>query len=78
MKIEVLGSGCPKCAKTEKIIAQVVEKLGLDAKIEKVTDINAIIDRGVMLTPAVAIDGDVKIEGKVPTPEEVQGILTSD
>jgi small redox-active disulfide protein 2 len=66
MKIEVFGPGCAKCRKTAEEIEKVVARLGVDASIEHVTDINSIVDRGVMLTPAVFVDGEKKIEGKVP------------
>ena len=66
MKIEIFGPGCAKCRKTSEEIERVVARLGVDASIEHVTDINSIVDRGVMLTPAVFVDGEKKIEGKVP------------
>ncbi|HHY12145.1 MAG TPA: thioredoxin family protein [Firmicutes bacterium] len=72
MKIEVLGSGCSKCRKTEKMISDVVRKLGVEAEIVHVTDLNQIVDRGVMMTPAVFIDGRKVMEGKMPTMAQIQ------
>ena len=75
MEIKVLGPGCAKCAETEKIVREVVAESGLDAKVEKVTDLMKIAGYGVFGTPAVVIDGDVKSVGKVPTKESVRGWL---
>ncbi len=72
MKIEVLGSGCSKCRKTEKMISDVVRKLGVEAEIVHVTDLNQIVGRGVMMTPAVFIDGRKVMEGKMPTMAQIQ------
>jgi len=75
MKIEILGIGCSKCKKTEKIVRQVVDELGKNIEIVKVEDLQQIIDRGVMMTPAVTIDGEVKIAGHVPSPNEIKKLL---
>jgi small redox-active disulfide protein 2 len=75
MKIEILGTGCPKCKTTEKNVRKAVEELGLQAEIVKVDDLQQIIDRGVMMTPAVFIDGEVKIVGHVPSPDEIKNLL---
>jgi small redox-active disulfide protein 2 len=75
MKIEILGTGCPKCKKTEKIVEQTIKKLGIQAEIIKVQNLQDIVDRGVMMTPAVAVDGNVKIMGHVPSEEEIQQIV---
>ncbi|HHY46988.1 MAG TPA: thioredoxin family protein [Firmicutes bacterium] len=72
MRIEILGRGCPKCQKTEEMIKATAEKLGVRAEIVHVTDIGEIIDRGVMMTPAVLVDGEKKIEGKIPTEAQVK------
>jgi small redox-active disulfide protein 2 len=72
MKVQVLGTGCPKCAKVAGIAAKAIEELGADAEVVKVTDINDIMDFGVMMTPALAIDGEVKVSGKVPSLEDVK------
>jgi small redox-active disulfide protein 2 len=76
MKIEILGSGCAKCKKTKEIAEQAVAELGINADILKVEDINAILNYGVMVTPAFVIDGDIKIAGKVPTVEKVKEWLS--
>jgi small redox-active disulfide protein 2 len=75
MKIEILGPGCSKCRATEKIVKKVVEELGVQAEVVKVEDLQDIINRGVMLTPAVVVDGEVKIEGHKPTVDEVKKII---
>ena len=73
--IKILGTGCPKCKQTEAIVRQVVEELELEAQIEKVEDMMQIMTYHVLSTPAVVIDGEVKIKGRVPTAGEVRGIL---
>ncbi len=75
MKIEILGIGCPKCKTTEKIVRKAVEELGIKAEIVKVEDLQKIIDRGVMMTPAVFIDGVAKIVGHVPSTDEIKKLL---
>jgi small redox-active disulfide protein 2 len=75
MRIEILGTGCPKCKATEKIVKQVVDELGKDIKVVKIEDLQEIVNRGVMLTPAVAVDGEVKIVGHVPSADEIKKLL---
>ncbi|KYK31609.1 MAG: glutaredoxin [Thermoplasmatales archaeon SG8-52-3] len=75
MKIEVLGTGCAKCRATEKNVRKAVEELGIQAEIVKVEDLQDIINRGVMMTPAVVVDGEVKISGHQPTVEEIKKII---
>jgi len=75
MKIEILGTGCAKCKKTEKVVRQVVDELGKSVEIVKVEDLQEIVDRGVMMTPAVTVDGEVKIAGHVPSPNEIKKLL---
>jgi small redox-active disulfide protein 2 len=75
MKIEIFGTGCPKCKTTEKNVRKAVEELGIQAEILKVEDLHQIIDRGVMMTPAVFIDGEAKIVGRVPSPDELKKLL---
>ena len=65
-KIQVLGTGCPKCKKLAQNAEIAAKALGIEYEIEKVTDINDIMNFGVMMTPALAVDGRVKIVGKVP------------
>ena len=71
MKIEILGTGCPKCKKLNQLAEEVINELGVSAEIIKVTDINKIIDYGVMVTPALVIDGEVKVAGKIPDKPEI-------
>ena len=68
-KIEILGTGCAKCEKLEANAKKAVELSGVYATVTKVTDINQITDYGVMITPALVVDGHVKVAGKIPTPE---------
>ena len=75
MKIEILGTGCPKCKATEKIVKQVVDELKADVEIVKIEDLQEIVNRGVMMTPAVVVDGEVKIVGHVPSVDEVKKLL---
>ncbi|MGM5484665.1 MAG: thioredoxin family protein [Nanobdellota archaeon] len=72
MKIEILGSGCPNCKKLEANARKAIEETGKEAEFMKVTDVNEIVDYGVMSTPAIAIDGEVKSYGKVNTVEEIK------
>jgi small redox-active disulfide protein 2 len=74
-KIQVLGTGCPKCKKLAENVEAAVETLGASWDIEKITDINEIMRFGVMITPALAIDGQVKVVGKVPSPDEIKQML---
>jgi small redox-active disulfide protein 2 len=76
MKVEVLGRGCPRCHKLADSLREVASQLGLEVDIVHVTDLNEIVDRGVMLTPAVFLDGDKKCEGRVPTEAEIRSWLT--
>ncbi|MFW6122107.1 MAG: thioredoxin family protein [Petrotogales bacterium] len=75
MKIEILGPGCAKCKATEKIVKKAVEELGIQAEVVKVEDLQDIINRGVMMTPAVVVDGKVKIVGHKPTVDEIKKII---
>jgi small redox-active disulfide protein 2 len=74
--IQVLGTGCAKCAKLKQNADQAVAELGIDATVEKIEDINTIVSFGVMMTPALAIDGEVKVVGKVSAPDEIKQLLT--
>jgi len=75
MKLQILGTGCPKCNKLAEATEGAARELGLDYVLEKVTDINAIMGFGVMMTPALVVDGVVKVMGKVPSHEELKGML---
>ena len=76
MKLEILGTGCPKCQQLAANVQAAVEQAGLTAEIVKVTDIVDIAARGVMMTPALLVDGEAKAVGKVPSVEELKALLT--
>jgi small redox-active disulfide protein 2 len=76
MKIAILGTGCPKCKQTADVVRRTVEQEGIEATIYKVEDIREIVKFKVMTTPAVAVDGQVRISGKVPTMDEVKAFLS--
>ena len=71
MEIKVLGPGCVRCKETEKVVREAVEESGVDATVEKVTDMKQIVSYGLFTTPGVVVDGVVKVSGKVPTKAEV-------
>ncbi len=75
MKIEILGSGCAKCKSVEKLVRNIVEELGIQADIVKVDDLQEIVNRGIMMTPAVFIDGEAKIVGRIPSADELKKLL---
>jgi small redox-active disulfide protein 2 len=72
MEIKILGPGCSRCNATEKVVIDALAETGIDANVEKVTDLMKIAGYGVFGTPAVVIDGEVKCVGKVPKKEEVK------
>ena len=72
MRIQILGTGCPKCRKLAALAEQAVRELGVQAEVEKVTDINEIVAFGVVATPALAVDGVVKVSGKIPSLGDVK------
>ncbi len=76
MDIKILGTGCPKCNKLEALVKEVVAETGADAEVSKVSDIKEIAKTGVMLTPALMIDGDVKLTGKVPSKEALAKMIS--
>jgi len=73
--IQVLGPGCKKCVSLTESARAAVDELGIDAEVEKIEDINEILKFGVMITPALVVDGVVKIVGKVATPQEIMEVL---
>lgn len=75
MKIQILGTGCPKCTQLYQNAQQAVAELGADAIVEKVTNLNDIMAFGVMVTPALAIDGQVKVTGKIPSAEDIKKMI---
>jgi len=74
-KIQILGTGCPKCKKLAENAESAAEQAGIEYELEKVTEINDIMKFGVMVTPALAVDGQVKTVGKVPSPDEIKKML---
>ena len=74
-KLQILGTGCPKCKKLAENAEAAAKALGIEYEIEKVTDINEIMKFGVMMTPALAVDGQVKIVGKVPSPGDIEKMI---
>ncbi|MBI4718467.1 MAG: TM0996/MTH895 family glutaredoxin-like protein [Planctomycetes bacterium] len=77
MKIEILGTGCPKCNLLEATTKAAAEKLGVAFELSHIRDITAIVGRGVMMTPALAVDGKVMLAGRVPKEAEVLALLRS-
>lgn len=74
-KIQILGTGCAKCQKLAENTKQAADNLGLDYGLEKITDINQIMEFGIMTTPGLAVDGKVLITGKVPSPSDIEKLL---
>ena len=74
-KLQVLGTGCPKCKKLAENVESAAKALGIDYELVKVTDINEIMNFGVMLTPALAVDGQVKVVGKVPSVDDIKKMI---
>ena len=75
-KIQILGTGCPKCRKLAAVAEAAANALGIEYELEKVTDINEIMKFGVMMTPALAVDGEVKVAGKVPTVDAIKAMIS--
>lgn len=76
MRIQILGTGCPKCKKLTENAKAAAEALGVEYEIEKITDIKEIMKSGVMMTPALVVDGDVKSVGKVLSADDIKGFLS--
>ncbi|WP_455511246.1 thioredoxin family protein [Butyricimonas paravirosa] len=75
MEIKVLGSGCAKCKTTYEMIEKIVKENQLDATLSKVEDIVELLNYGIMTTPAIVVDGEVKLKGHIPTESEIKKIL---
>lgn len=73
--LQVLGTGCPKCNKLAENAKAAAEALGIEYDLVKVSDLTAIMGFGVMMTPALVVDGDVKVAGKVPSVDEIKSML---
>jgi small redox-active disulfide protein 2 len=74
-KIQILGTGCPKCKKLFEASQQAVKEAGIEAEVTKVEDINEIMKFNIMMTPALAVDGVVKVVGRIPKPEEIKKLI---
>lgn len=77
MEIKVLGPGCPNCKALERMVREIVEQNGINARITKVDDIMEIMKYGVLSTPALVVDEKVVVKGRVPSAEEIKKIVTS-
>ena len=74
-KLQILGTGCPKCKKLAEVTEQAAKDLGIEFEIEKVTEVKEIMKFGVMMTPALVVDGQVKVMGRVPRNDEIREML---
>ncbi len=74
-KVQVLGPGCPKCIELAKRTEEAAKAAGSDVQVEKVTELGQIMSYGVMMTPALVVDGEVKVVGKVPSVEEIKKMI---
>lgn len=77
MKFTIYGSGCAKCQQLTANATEAAQRLGLTFEVEKITDVNAIIDAGIMRTPALAVDEEILVEGKVPSSSELEALLNA-
>ena len=75
MKLQILGTGCPKCQKLTETAEAAAKELGIEYEVEKVKDIEKIMAFGVMMTPALAVNGEVKVSGKLPSVDDVKEML---
>lgn len=75
MDIKILGKGCPKCQRLEELTRAVAAELGLDVRIDHVRDMSKIMEYPVLSTPALVVDGEVKVSGRMPSREEIAGWL---
>ena len=76
LEIKILGTGCPKCKSLDKVTRKVVEEAGLEANIEKVEDIMEIMKFGIISTPGLVVNGEVKVSGRLPSEKEIKSIIT--
>ncbi len=77
MDIKILGTGCPKCQRLEQLTREVASELGVDARFEHVRDMAEIMKYPIMATPALVVEGDVKVAGRMPSRDEITGWLRS-
>lgn len=73
--IQILGTGCPKCRMLEDAARKAADAIGLEYQLEKITDMNRFADFGVMMTPAMVVDGEVKVSGRIPNMDELKLLL---
>ena len=77
MKIlKVLGPGCPRCEKLATLTREAADELGVEYQLEKITDITKFIDYGLMMTPGLVVDGELKVHGKVPSVDEIKALIS--
>jgi len=76
LKIEVMGPGCPRCRQTKETVEKVLKSKNISAQVEHISEMKAFSQRGVLMTPAVFIDGEKKVEGRVPTVKEIEDWLS--
>lgn len=74
-KLQILGTGCPKCKKLAEMTEEAAKDLGIEYEIEKVNEVQKIMEFGVMVTPALAVDGEVKVAGKLPSVEDIKKMI---
>ena len=74
-KLQILGTGCAKCKKLAENAEAAAKALGIEYEIEKITDINEMMTFGVIMTPALVVDGEIKVVGKVPDPDDIKAML---
>jgi len=75
-KLQILGPGCPKCKMLAEVTEQAAKSLGLEYEIEKVEDITAIMAFGIMMTPVLVVDGEVKVAGRIPSIDEIKEMIS--
>ena len=75
-KLQILGTGCQKCKKLAEVTEQAAKAAGIDYELIKITDIQGIMNFGVMMTPALAVDGEVKVSGRIPKPDELRAFIS--
>jgi small redox-active disulfide protein 2 len=75
-RLQILGTGCPKCKKLMEMTLQAVKDLAIEAEVTKVEDINEIIKFNIMMTPALAVDGEVKVMGRIPHADEIRKMIS--
>lgn len=75
MEIKILGTGCAKCKQMEKVVREAVDEMSLDATVVKVTELSDIMEYGIMSTPGLVVDGEVRLAGRLPKMAEVKSIL---